>query len=231
MEPETIKLKKPRWEQLALRIGTGTDGVVAYRELYPNCSTASKNYNRLVRMNPDILARAEQVRAAVEKRAINRAAMAREDVQESLLENIEHAKMFGKVIRDKRTGEVIALERNHQAINAALKIVADINGLSIKQIQKKARGEDDEEAMLTPEQLLKNILRKWAATKGKGLDAGTIEQLRSISDASGTRSPTGSGEPEPPEVLRPLSEAKDVSPGGSGEGVPPVHGGEPAREE
>lgn len=200
MEPERIKLKMPKWELLALRLGTGTNGVEAYRELYPTCTNPSKNYCRLTSMNPEILARAEQVRDAVEKKAISRTAMNREDVQEALLENLEHAKRFGRVIRDSR-GTVLALERNHQAINAALKIIADINGLSIKQLQKKPRGEGDEEAMLTPEQLLKNILRKWAATKGKGLDAGSIDQLRSISDASGSGLPAGSGESEPAEVL------------------------------
>ncbi len=189
---EAIKLQKPQWETIAVQVATGKLGSHAYASAYPDCSTPASSYCRLTRRHPEIIERIEQVRGRCEDEAVARVAQTKDSVERSLLENIEHAKNYGKVIRD-RNGVVITCERNHAAINQALKIIADINGLMPKSNARKGRDEDTPEAELTAKQILANIKRLYKQTNGAELDEDALGALELAANASG--SPVAIGTP------------------------------------
>jgi len=209
-EGKRIKLLKPQWEVLAVQIATGTVKAHAYKNLYPNCSTPAASVCRLLRLHPEIMDRIEQVRNRMENEAIGRAAMTKASVEDALLENIEHAKKFGKVIRD-RDGAEVSFERNHQAINTSLKLIADVNGLTIKANARKGRDEDTPQADLTVDQILRNIKRLYKTKHGKKMDAETLEVLDGIADAERSPGETGVSDLESVRILRPIPEAEGVS--------------------
>lgn len=189
---ETIQLRKPQWEAIAVLVGTGIVEAEAYARHYPNCGTPGMSYRRLIKVHPEVLARVNQIRNAVMERAIDRGAMTTADVQAAYLENIEHAKKFGKVISRDRNGQAIEFERNHGAINQALAGIANVNGLSLAQAKKKRRGEDDPEAERTPDEVLRSIYRLVAETQGMTLDELTKSTLKQL--AIGATDRVGEGD-------------------------------------
>ena len=212
MEPSAqleIKLR-PRYEALALKLGQGVDGGDAYFELF-NCHSGIKGrqFKRLVGLHPEILLRAEQIRYEVHTQGVRRAAMTKADVQEAILENIEHAKTQGRPVVNK-LGEVVAWQRNHSAVNQGLALIANINGLTMAQRKKKDRGEEDPVAALSADQLVGSILRKYAAIHGKGMDDVGVEGLERIAASAGDGSGPGPADPEPVEVLPPLPKTETV---------------------
>jgi len=204
---EAIKLQKPQWETIAVQVATGKLGSKAYASAYPDCSTPASSYCRLTRRHPEILERIEQVRGRCEDEAVARVAQTKDSVEASLLENIEHAKKYGKVILRNQAGRAIEFERNHAAINQALKIIADINGLTVKANARKGRDADTPEAELTAKQILANIKRLYKQTNGAELDEDALGALELAANADGSPSSIGAPAIESVGVLRPIPEA------------------------
>lgn len=203
-----IRLKKPRWEALAIKIAGGMTQSGAYAELYPSCKTPANSCGRLLRNNPMIRDRVNEIIDHAEEKVSDKIAMTADKVEDALLENIEHAKSFGKVIRDKRTGDIISCERNHSAINQGLKIIADVRGMTVKAKQERGRGADDPDVELTAEQLLASVLRRYAEARGMKIDKLTQGALGRIAAVAGARLPVGEDPAAEIEVLRPVSETE-----------------------
>lgn len=202
-------LSNARWELLSRKVGTGTPGPEAYGDLF-GCSLSNRSgqYRRLTKIHPEILLRAEEIRLEVHSQTIRRASLSRPDIQEALFDNIESAKAVGKAVVVK--GEIVAYTPDHAAINASLKLLADINGLSLSQLKKKRRGEDDPEASLSPDQLLANIQRKYQVAKGKGMDDDAINGLRRIAALAEAGPRDGQPDEAEAETLPSISEAEII---------------------
>lgn len=200
---------RSKWEQLAIIVAGGASHSGAYAQVYPDSSTPDASASRLLRIHPEIRERIHQLRDQVAEKATDHLAGIHNHVHNALLENIEHAKSYGKPVTN-RDGEVVSWQRNHSAVNQGLKILADIHGLSLKAKNQQERGINDPEVQLTPDQLLASVFRRYAESKGMKIDQLSRHALSRIANAAGARLPVGEDPETEAEILRSVSETEDV---------------------
>ncbi len=187
-----VRLRKAEWETLAILVGTGKFvSKDAYHEVYPNSSTPAASFRRLVKDHPEIETKIDQVRLRMEQQLVKERSMERSDVQVILMDNIDAARKAD----------------NFAAVNTAARVIADINGLTIKSKKDLERDQQNSEpeAVRSLEDLLTSIIAKATAIKGTELDPEQIAAIKRLARAAEDGAGTGSDPTQSPPALRSVS--------------------------
>ena len=221
----TVELKRSKWEVVAQRIALGDTDAMAYRKARYRSKDPHSDANTLLRRHPEIRERAVQLREQMFDRQVDTQLVTRREVISELLENLQSAKE-GKLYFD-RHGELIATGRDYGAINQALKLIADIEGMIVRRSEQRVT-EGDGIQGATPAELLQTIDN---AFDKLGFDFDLTQLADSFATGPTEAGTSGNGDvPVPSEVLPTLPETAGTSLEGEGFPIPVVDGREPRGE-
>lgn len=238
-------LPSAKHEIVAQSLALGSSRPESYREAGyrpKDDKTAHSNMNTLLKRHPEISVRVAQIQEEMLRVRLKVKGIGEDEIVTALIENIQSAKNITLYDKD---GIPIGSKTDHGAINAGLRLVADIRGAIVRRSEQKVSSEKKIDEM-TENELIHSIGERFDKLGFEDFDTDALRHhfTTDLNDGSGGNlwdnippDPTGSGSAdggdvsEPIEVLPTIPEAASVPLPGEDAQTQAVHGRESARED